>query len=150
MSRPKPLTREQIEVLPTLNEAVYEPPAGLGAKIESKACSNCALWSLDKRCGIHAPDRIVFAWDGCSYHVSGFPTKRRLPIQMKPPLDPKLSGLNPYPGGTSCGQCAFFAPDAKGPLGDCYRIRQDNVIAYARVHRMGCSSRFVSATATFV
>lgn len=137
----KHLRPDQIEVLPTLDEASYEPPAPPG-KAENKACSNCALWSHDLRCAIHAPTRPVFGFDNCGYHVPGKPRKHRLPTVTNPPLDPRLSGLGLYPFGTRCGKCMFYVPGEKPGVGRCLRVRQWNRVEYAVVEEYGCCFRY--------
>lgn len=139
----KPLTLEQIRVLPKLNEVVYEIPVGR----TTKSCSNCFMWSTDNHCMIHAPDRLVFAFDGCSYHVpqkpnAKLPTKRiSLPLI---PVEPELSGLGFYPGGTRCGSCVHFRPAiGETTAGICVRVRQDFAEKYAVVDAYGCCARYV-------
>lgn len=138
---PKGLTHAQIEILPKLNEVCYEIPIPGQPK---KACGNCATWSKDNSCAIHAPDRLVFEWDNCSYHIPGIPKNKRVHLNMAPPLEPEYSGLGYYPHGTNCTSCPHFQKftDAGVTDGICLRVRQDERVDYARVNANGCCARY--------
>lgn len=143
-AREKPLTPEQIRVLPKLNEVVYEIPIGR----TTKSCSNCFMWSSDNHCMIHAPDRLVFGFDNCSYHLplkpNTEPATKRVNLPLVP-VEPEMSGLGLYPSGTRCGSCIHFRPGAgaKTTAGLCARVRQDFAEKYAAVDAYGCCARYV-------
>lgn len=127
-------TRDQIAVLPTLAEALYEPPTPPAEN--AKSCGNCGLWSLDERCVLFG-DKAIFSWDVCSYHVAGTPMPRKVHLKVLP-LDPTLAGLSWAPKGTKCGSCEAFIRERRL----CTRTRDDKVVKLATVHQNGCCSRY--------
>lgn len=124
--------------LPKLWGTLYSRPNTDGSR---KSCISCTFWVTSRRCVLHPPDLDVAGDAVCGYHVQGRPSKewRDLPELIR--LDPKLSGLERVPGGTSCDRCKFYRGDEE--KGICGALVGDDGKP-AAVQAIGCCGRWES------
>jgi len=125
------IVRFMFEHLPEPWGVLYSSPN----KDESrKMCSNCFMWSADKRCLIHDRDLEIAPDANCGYHVPGKPLKQWVDrgIQVQ---DPALTGLMKVPGGTSCDLCLWYES------GMCLAVRGPDGNP-AKVQPLGCCARW--------
>jgi len=88
--------------LPPLWGSMYAHPNTDGSR---KNCKNCIMWSQDKRCSIHPEDLEILSTAVCGYHIFGNPMDKRMDHPGMKTVDPKFSGLENIPGGTTCDVC---------------------------------------------
>lgn len=118
---------------------LYAPPNADGSR---KSCANCCLWAeKDGECLVHPRGLKVSADAVCGYHVFGEPQLFASAIVRPEGIDPKLSGLEEVPGGTSCDLCKYF--DDRGL---CRAVSDPKTGAPpAKVEPLGCCARWERA-----
>lgn len=131
--------------------ALYVPPTPGN---QGRTCGNCALyrWAEDDRnntCRIHEPDLTIGYGQVCGYHLYGEPTgpESDRGLHFEQLVTPQISGLITAPrGGTSCGNCRFFAPFSEHAFsGACLRVAAEITDAGwrpAEVDMFGCCTQW--------
>ena len=117
--------------LPDPSGVLYFPPNLDGSR---KKCSNCFMWSKDKKCLIHNKQLEISPDSVCGYHVPGIPLEKYVDrgIQI---IDPKLSGLITVPSGSSCDLCIWFENNT------CLAVKGFDGKP-AKVQPLGCCARW--------
>jgi hypothetical protein len=108
------------------------------------------MWaSKDQQCEIHDFNIVVTKEHTCGYYVHGKPHPKRM---HKPdgvdvsPVDPKHSGLDKVPGGTSCDNCEYYKNPKMGK-GTCIVVQEGagaegSTGKLATVEGKGCCARW--------